>query len=543
MPKKKSGTTPPNGSFMPGSTVKPKPTTGTIDRPSAAIEAERRYASSSAPKPSSGVGDQVKSWLDKLNSSDIEAQRRYDSSSTLPTDSRYQAPTGLNSALKGAGAPNGLSPAPISSGGSPVGSRSSGGSSGGGGGAGIAAPAVPTLEEQLAAIQKMTGTIDPSLRQHVPTEGKLALMYGQFDAALNKNRADLTKSYDESINAVKGNYAQSNDMLNAAVGKDQAILQQAAQNLGVGGETYAASPVNQNLSEALNRLVGTNGGNQAIDLSWFEKLKNLDDTNLTNWLAVSQRDKQAAIQDSNNRMGELQLMANEQARALATQELMGQLAALGGGGSGGGGGGGRRGGGRGGSGGGSSAVSSYAQDVENAELDGELDFVGLQDTLAGLPPNLQQLAIDYWIRGGATGKGAANSVLKAMDAMGPKPAGFGVTKPGYVDPRDNNPFIVPGSYNSATNTGTNRAMLDQIYQAFLGYVPGLAAIETASTTDASRRTTKNYDDTQHQPRENPVGGGLFGINPPAPPKPQPSKPKGSLSSALKNSAGRRVKVI
>lgn len=519
---------------------KPKNTTGTIDKTPAQLEAERRYDSSSYTSPKAkGLGDQL---LDAFGNAqknqqeaDLEAQRRYDSSSTLPEDARYKAPISTSSALKNAAPglkPSGGAP---NSGGEPVGSRSSGGSSGGGG---VEVPAVPTLEEQLAAIQAMTGTIDPSLRQYVPTEGKLALMYGQFDQAINKNRADLTKSYDESINAIKGNYAQSNNLLNAAAGKDQAVLQQAAQNLGVGGE-YAASPVNQNLSEALNRFTGTNAGNQAIDLSYFEKLKNLDDTNLTNWLAVSQRDKQNAIQDSSNRMQELQQMANEQARALATQQLMTDLAALGGGGGSGGGGGGRRGG-RGGSGGSRSPASSYANIVENAELTGELDYVGLQETIASLPPNLQQLAIDYIVKGGSP-EGGAQKVLAAMEAMGPVGlgSGFGVTLPGYVDPRDNSPYVKPGSYTSRTNTGLNSNQLNQIYQALLGYVPGLAPIETAQTTDASRRTTKSYDDTQYIPPKNPTGPGLFGLNPSAP-APKPKRP--SLSG-LNKAAGRRVKVV
>jgi hypothetical protein len=333
-------------------------------------------------------------------------------------------------------------------------------------------------------------------------------------------------------------------MLNAAAGESQATLQQAAANMGVAGD-YAASPTNQNLSETLNRLVGSNTGNQATDLAWFEKLKNLDDSNLANWLAVSQRDKIDLTADSSNRMQDLQIMADEQARALATQELMTQLAALGGGGSGGGGGGGysRR------SGGGSSSdVTSYLSDVENAELDAKLEYVGLQETIASLPPNLRQLAVDFIVKGGSP-EGGAQKVLAMMESLGNGPADKFVTLPGYVDPRDNNPFIRPGSYQSRTNTGMNSGMLNQIYQALLGYVPGLAAIETASTTDASRRTTRNYDDTQHQPRENPVGGpGLFGLNAPAAPapprrNPTPPAPRRNNLGRLSQAAGRRVRVI
>lgn len=516
-------------------TVAPKRNiTGTIDKTPAQLEAERRYEQSKAnPQPSSFATPWIEEVL-KNETAKLEDQRRYDSSGTLPEDARYKAPdTTLRSAaagaLRNAGARTNPPAGTRNSGGGSVGSSSSGG--------GAVPTAAPTLAEQLAAIQNVTGTIDPRLSQYVPNEGKLKLMYGQFDTALNRTREELTKSYEESINSIKGNYANSTNMLNAAAGADQSVLQQAAANLGV-QDQYAASPVNQNLSEALNRFVGTNAGNQAIDLAWFEKLKNLDDSNLTNWLAISDRDERQAIQDSSNRMQELQLLADEQARALATQQLMDQLAALGGGGSGGGGGGGYSRRSRGG--GGSSPKDTYANIVENAELDAELDYVGLTETLAALPPNLQQMAVDYWVKGGATGQGAAKAVLAAMENMGPKPAGLGVTLPGYVDPRDNNPFIRPGSYQSYTNTGVNSGQLNQIYQALLQYVPGLAPIQTAQTTDASRRTSRSYDETPYVPPRNPTGPGLFGLNPPAP-KPTTATPQ-RRNNRLSNAIGRRVRV-
>jgi hypothetical protein len=386
----------PNKGPKAGSIAPKRQITGTIEQTQARLEEQRRYEQSkSNPQPQSdGRSPWYPPFLDKVmqdSQARLEDQRRYDQSRANPTTpSRTTLPGGSLDNLR-------RIPAAPNSPGNPGGGSSSSSVGGGGG-----APAAPTLEEQLAAIQSMSGTIDPRLTQHVPNEGKIGLMYGQFDAAINKNRQDLTKSYDESIAAIKNNYGASSNLLNAAAGQDQATLEQAAKNLGIAD--YAGSTVQQDLSEQLARFVGSNTGNQAIDLAWFEKLKNLDDTNLANWLAVSQRDKAQMTQDSANKMLELQQLADAEAQALAMQELLGQMGGSGGGGGGGGGYGGRRYGG-----GGSSGKDPYATLSEAIAETMDQNNVGVSELINSIPdPAMREWAKQQWYLGG--GGASAESV-------------------------------------------------------------------------------------------------------------------------------------
>lgn len=384
---------------------------------------------------------------------DLEAQRRYDSSGNggntdfYKDAARYLSPGQQNPNPVAPGAPQGPG-----SGGYP-----SGGSSGGGGAS--AAPQM-TLEEQIAAINGMTGTIDPTLRALVPTSGEIELMYKRLTDSLGQNKQNVDADYDAAINAVKGNYANSNQFINQAISGDQASLAQAAANLGVDPNQWKSGATAQSQTEMLNRLLGVGGQNQAADLAWFEKMSGLDQAQFADMMNFAGFQKQGAIQGSQDKMLELQKLADEAARNQAMLALQEELVASGGSGGGGGGGGsGRRG--FGGGGGKSSASSVYKTLSQTATETGKLDFAGLANEISALPADLQGIAWDYWVLGGASGEGAAKQILQ--DRM-----------------------------NGTNRLGGDQATLDYLYQIMLGYTPGVAPISTQTVQDKSAQSTKVY---------------------------------------------------
>lgn len=321
------------------------------------------------------------------------------------------------------------------------------------GGGGSASPQ-PTLEDQLAAIQGITGTIDPTLKALVPTTGELEVMYGRLTDSLNQSKAGLDTDYQKAIDAIKSNFGASNNMLNQAISGDNASLAQAAKSLGV--DNWAAGPTAQGQTDMLNNLLGANSANQATDLSWFEKMRNLDQSQFADYLALANMQKQGAVDTSQQRMVDLQEMANEVARNQAMLALQESLGASGGGSGGGG-----YGGGRGGGSFSGKAKDAYRTLTQSATQTGDLDFAGFLDQINQLPPALKDIAVNYWVMGGASGKGAAKAIQQDI-------------------------------LRGVNTFGGDPASLEYLFNMMLGYTPGTGVIYNQTTQDKTSQSTKQY---------------------------------------------------
>jgi hypothetical protein len=345
----------------------------------------------------------------------------------------------------------------------------------------------------MAAIAAMTGTIDPGLRAMVPTSQELDLMYNKLKGNLTTERDNLNKDYTDSTNRINQNYADSANLIQQAITGDANTLGQAAKNMGV--DNWSTGPTAQGSTALLNDLTAVGSQNRATDLSWFEKMKSLDADQFMTAMNLSDASRQRASEEANSTLVELQNLANQQAQMVALQ----QLVAASGGGSGGGGGGGRSG--RSGGGSGSSTKPTYQTLTEDTGIKGLMESLGLSDDIAALPPNLQTMAVDYLVKGGGTGLGAAQKILADMEKGGASSgAGLGVSLPGYVDPNDRNKSLYsknPTAGISYTNTGYNSSQLNQLYNLMLGYIPSLNPTYTGTTTQGTDRKTKIYDPTPY----------------------------------------------